>query len=428
MQDCVVLLMPTTTYKAQGFVDAATRLNVDVLVGADRHQALESAAPEHTLTVDLRRPEHSVATIVARVGSRRVRAVVGTDDETTILAAMAAAAMGLPHNPVDAVRATRNKYAMRLRLSAAGLRGPAVRRFAVSEDPERAARQVAYPCVLKPLALSASRGVIRADDPGSFVDAFHRVTAILERADARDRGNSGHLLVEDYLPGDEFALEGLLTGGQLRLLALFDKPDPLSGPFFEETLFITPSCLPDRTRDRVVREVELGCRALGLREGPVHAEIRLHEGEPWLLEIAPRSIGGLCARALRFGAGMSLEELILRHAVGHDLDGLSRESAAAGVMMIPIPRAGVLRDVDGLERARSVPGVDEVTLTTHRGAELVPLPEGHRYLGFIFARGDAPQAVEHALRQAHALLRFDVEAPRDDAGRPTRLDRTGTGP
>ncbi len=263
--------------------------------------------------------------------------------------------------------------------------------------------------MLKPLGLSASRGVLRVDDAASFSEAFRRVAAILADPEVRKRGGDcEHLLVEEYMPGDEVALEGLLTSGELRVLALFDKPDPLEGPFFEETIYVTPSRLDAEVQRKIAAEVSRGCEALGLVHGPVHAELRLAAGEPRLLEVAPRTIGGLCARTLRFGAGISLEELILRHALGRPTTDLSREIRAAGVMMIPIPAAGVLGETRGLDEARGTPGVEEVTLTLRRGSKVVPLPEGNAYLGFIFARGERPQDVEASLRQAHARLTFEI--------------------
>lgn len=416
MADRVLLLMPTTTYKAHDFMAAAERLGVEVVIGSDRRQALETSAPGHTLTLAFSRLERSVATIVEFARERPLRAVIGVDDETTVLAAAAGCALGLPHNPVEVARAAGDKFEMRGRLAAAGLRGPRFRRVGVHESPEALAREAGFPCVLKPLSLSASRGVIRADDPSAFVDAFRRIAAILRLPDVRRRGGDlRHLLVEDYLPGAEFSLEGVLRAGRLRPLALFDKPDPLTGPTFEETLFVTPSRVPGALQDRIRDEVAAGCRALGLQEGPVHAEIRVHQDQPWLLELAPRTIGGLCARTLRFGAGVSLEELVLAHALGLEAEHV-REAAAAGVMMMPTPAAGILREVRGLDRARAVDGVQDVTLTRHRGARLVPLPEGNRYLGFIFARGETPERVEQALREAHSHLDFVIEAPRAGNG------------
>jgi biotin carboxylase len=295
-------------------------------------------------------------------------------------------------------------------MSGAGLRVPAFRKLRIESDPSEAAALVDFPCVLKPLGLSASRGVIRADDPDAFVAAFRSVVSILEGADVRHKGSdTEHLLVEDYWPGREVALEGLLESGTLRVLALFDKPDPLEGPTFEETIYVTPSRLPDEIRPAVDREVAEGCRALGLSEGPVHAELRVHDGHPWLIEVAARTIGGLCSRALRFGAGITLEELVLRHALGRPARDESREKRASGVMMIPIPRAGILREVRGLESARASALIEEVTITMHRGARLEPLPRGDRYLGFIFARGDDPADVERALRDAHGRLTAEIE-------------------
>jgi len=409
MAEHVLLLIPTTSYKARDLMDAAERLGVEVIVGSDRRHSWEEHAPGRTLLLDFVESRRPLSEILEFAARQPLRAVIGVDDETVALAALAAQSLGLPHNPVDAIRVVRDKYATRQALAAAGLRGPSFKRFAVDGSPTEAAQQVEYPCVLKPMSLSASRGVLRADNAREFVEAFRRIVAILRDPDVkRLGGDRTHLLVEEYLPGEEFAMEGLLNDGKLRELALFDKPDPLEGPTFEETLYVTPSRQAEPLQAELIAEVARGCRALGLREGPVHAELRLHEGQPWLLEVAPRTIGGLCSRALRFGAGLSLEELILRHALGRDSDGLRLRDEAAGVMMIPIPRRGILREIRGLEAARSEPDVEEVTLTTARGSEVLPLPEGHRYLGFIFARADSPSRVEQALRRSHAHLTFEI--------------------
>jgi biotin carboxylase len=267
--------------------------------------------------------------------------------------------------------------------------------------------------VVKPLFLSASRGVIRANDPVEFVAAFHRLAAILRRPEVAAQGGplARQILVETYIPGVEVAVEGLLSRGRLRVLAIFDKPDPLEGPFFEETIYVTPSRLSASVQQSIVACTAQAVATLGLEHGPIHAELRVNDQGPWILEVAPRSIGGLCSRALRFGEGMSLEELILRHAMGLEVDSIIRERQAAGVMMIPIPQAGVLREVRGQDEARAVPGIEEIRLTIPLGQEVVPLPEGWRYLGFIFARDDTPEQVEAALRDAHRRMTFIINPP-----------------
>jgi biotin carboxylase len=261
--------------------------------------------------------------------------------------------------------------------------------------------------VIKPLSLSGSRGVIRADDPDGARAAAERVRGILAAA---GEPADVPLLLEGYLPGAEVAVEGLLRSGRLEVLAIFDKPDPLEGPYFEETLYITPSRLPAAVLAEVARITGQAARALGLREGPLHAELRVDGESVRVLELAARSIGGLCSRALRFGVGVSLEQLILRHALGLGVGDLGRESMAAGVMMLPIPRAGTLVAVEGQEQARAVPGIGGLEITIARGRPLVPLPEGDRYLGFLFASAPTPEAVERSLRAAHALLRVRIES------------------
>ena len=408
--DRVLLLLPTTTYRTQAFVDAAGALGVDLVCASERPSTFEAHAPDNLITLDFTDPAGAAETIARFAGRRPIDAVVPVDDLTTVIAATIATRLGLKTNPVAAAAAARNKHEMRRRLSGAGVPVPRFRLVSLGDDPKAAARRADYPCVLKPLALSASRGVIRADDAGAFVAAFHRIAAILRRDDVSVAGEAAAaLLVEEFIPGREVALEGLLMAGGLQTLALFDKPDPLDGPFFEETIYVTPSRLPADLQERISRVTLKACAALGLTEGPVHAELRVNERGPWVIEVAARSIGGLCSRALRFGTGMTLEELILRHALGWKIESLDRERRPAGVMMIPIPRAGRLVAVRGKEAAEAVPGVEEVAITAHVGQELVPLPEGWQYLGFIFARGETPAAVERALREAHARLAFDIE-------------------
>jgi biotin carboxylase len=407
--DRLLLLLPTTTYRTEDFLAAARTLGVDVVCASERPNTLEAHLPDHFLTLDFADPDAAAATVTAFSRTHPLRAVVGVDDLTSLAAAAIAERLGLTSSGVAAVATARDKYQMRECLAAAGLPIPRYRRIALKDDPFLAARGVAFPCVLKPLTLSASRGVIRANNIDQFMAAFRRIAALLARDDVTVTGDGAQfLLAEAFIPGIEVALEGLLIRGQLHTLALFDKPDPLDGPFFEETMYVTPSRLPDDVQARIREVSAAACAALGLAEGPIHAELRVNAEGPWVLEIAARSIGGLCSRTLRFGTGMTLEELILRHALGRPIASLDRERQAAGVMMIPIPRAGRLRTVHGEAAARAVAGIEDVKITAHREQELVPLPEGWQYLGFIFARGDTPAAVEAALRDAHARLSFDI--------------------
>jgi biotin carboxylase len=407
--DRLLLLLPTTTYRTEDFVDAARALGVDLVCASEEPSAFEAHAPDHLLTLDFADPDSAAARVAELAARRPLSAVVGVDDLTTVAAAAIAERLGLRSSALAAVAAARDKFQMRQCLAAAGVAVPRFRRIALKDDPFLAARGVGFPCVLKPLTLSASRGVIRANTADQFMAAFRRIAALLQRDDVDVSGDAARfLLAEAYVPGVEVALEGLLMGGTLHTLALFDKPDPLEGPFFEETIYVTPSRLPADVQDAIARTTAAACAALGLREGPVHAELRVNDTGPWILEVAARSIGGLCSRTLRFGTGMTLEEVILRHALGWPIATLARERRPAGVMMLPIPRAGRLQAVGGTEAAAAVPGVEEVAITAHVGQTLVPLPEGWQYLGFIFARADSPAAVEGALRDAHARLVFTI--------------------
>ncbi len=408
----VLLLLPTRSYRTDDFLSAARRLGVGVVVGSDLCHTVEErvGAPPGLVSLDYRRPERA-----ALAAGHPIRGVVPGDDGTSLIAALAAERLGLPHNPPAAARRAGHKAESRRALRAGGVPVPRFWTFPRAGGPDGPAREVEYPCVLKPVGLSASRGVIRADDPAAFAAAWRRIERILEKAasERRPGGAAGRaeLLVEAFVPGAEVALEGLLRGGRLETLALFDKPDPLDGPYFEETIYVTPSRHPPPLQAAVERVAAAAARALGLVEGPVHAELRLSPQGPVVLEVAARSIGGLCARTLRFGAGISLEEILLAHAAGLPISALRREERAAGVMMLPIPRGGILHGVEGVEAARAVPGVEDVVITVPEGRAVEPLPEGDSYLGFLFARAATPAEVERALRAAHGRLRFDIRAP-----------------
>jgi biotin carboxylase len=393
----VLLFAATTGYQIRAFDDAARRIGAELRLATDRCHVLDDPWGDRAIPVKFERIEESLEVL------RGVQAdgIVAVGDQPAVLAAEAAAMLGVPFHPPAAARACHDKFLAREIYRAAGLRTPAYFRAQSVDDGGRAL----YPCVLKPLRLSASRGVIRADNPDEFRAAFRRIERMGEHA----------IQVESYIPGREFAIEGLVTRGNFQVLAIFDKPDPLEGPFFEETIYVTPSREGAAVQEALIETAAAGVRAVGLWQGPVHVELRggteVPRGlkpAPHLLEVHARPIGGLCARALRFDGGMGLEELILRHALGEDVAVIRREAAASGVMMIPIPKDGIYQSVDGIERVRAVPGIEDVVVTAKEGQRLVPLPEGASYLGFIFARGGSPAEVERALRRSHAELEFRI--------------------
>lgn len=403
----VVLLLHSKSYRAADFLQAARQLGVAITVASDRRNPVAVDGEDGVLEVHLAEPEIAASAIVEYAAETAVDAVVAVDDQGVATAALASEELGLAHNPPSAVSATRNKADMRRQLATHDVAQPAFRIAGSVSEAQFAASRLGYPVVVKPVSLSASQGVIRVDTAADMPQVVERIRSIVA---ANGRGLEDPLLVERFMEGAEVAVEGLVRGGSLEVLAIFDKPDPLDGPYFEETIYVTPSRLPAKSQKAIREVTAAAAKSLGLSEGPVHAELRIKDSQAWMLEIAARSIGGLCARSLRFGLGVSLEQLILRHALGIPIHDLARTDAAAGVKMLPIPRAGRLRAVGGVDQARAVDGVAGVEITIAPGQELVPLPEGSRYLGFVFARGREPQAVEAALRAAHAELEFDIEA------------------
>jgi biotin carboxylase len=397
----IVLILPSSTYRATDFTAAAAALGAEVVIACERRQALAGLMGARALRLPLADPEAAARAIVDHHATAPFEAVVAVDDAGVEAAALASARLGLRSNPPEAVRAARDKGLLRCRLDATAVAQPAHALVGRGADPTPAVDAVGLPCVLKPLALSASRGVIRLDRAADAGAVAARIRAIV--ADAGGPPDAP-LMVERFVDGPEVAVEALLRDGRLEVLAVFDKPDPLDGPFFEETLYVTPSRHPAEQVAAVERLVADTAAGIGLREGPVHAEVRLSPAGPVLLELAARTIGGLCSRALRFGAGLSLEEVVLRHALGEPVERPRRELSASGVMMLPIRTSGRLEQVGGQGAARAVAGVDGLEITVPRGSVVRTLPEGDRYLGFLFARAATPDEVEQALREAHAHL------------------------
>lgn len=407
----ILLIAATTGYQTRAFAEAGLRAGYEIQLATDHCPRLGDPWGDHAIPVKFHKPEASATAILREsLESGPFDGIVAAGDRPSYLAAVAARQLGIRYSSPESVFAAWNKHSARERFRAAGLPVPGYRRIAFEDGPDRAALETRYPCVLKPLGLSASRGVIRADDPAEFKAAFERIRAILASPDiVRKREDHDRFLqVEDYIDGDEYALEGILSDGKLQVIALFDKPDPLVGPYFEETLYVTPSRSPAGLRESIVATTRRAVEALGLSHGPVHAEVRANAEGIWMLEVAARPIGGMCAKALRFESGLTLEDVVMRHAAGDPLGSLRLDAPARGVMMIPIPRAGAYQGVAGVEEAGRTPGIEDIAITAKEGQKLLPLPEGATYLGFIFAAGESPEFVESALRSAHGLLRFEI--------------------
>ncbi len=401
----VLLIVPTQTYRASDFLAAAADLEIDLSVASE--EELPLVAADRRVWIDCSRPEWSAQVLADHAARLPIDAIVPLDDQGVVVAARAAQLIGLPHNPPTGAAATRNKAMLRRRLAQDEISQP---RFGVVErgdSPTDIASQLGYPVVFKPLSRSGGQGVIRVDRARDAEAAVRRIRRIL--AGAGENPNQP-LLAEEFLPGGEVAVEGLLSRGRLRVLAVFDKPSPPQGPYFEETVLIAPSRLSPEILGEIDHLTRRAVTALGLKEGPIHAEFRIGRNRVSVLEVAARSIGGLCARSLRFGLmAESWESVILRQALGMAPPSTVRQPGATGVMMLPIPRSGRLVEVQGAAEARDTPGITDLEITIPPGGEVRALPEGDRYLGFLFAAAPHPTEVEHALRQAFAKLRIVIE-------------------
>ncbi len=402
----VLIIAPHGSYRTQPYIQAAGELGVEVLIASEGRHSIVSAYARG-LHIDLSDEQTALERIFEEARKAPFRGIIGTDDGTIRLACRAAQALALPHNPVEAVSFGRRKDLARACLQAADVRVPWHRRLDLDRPLEAQLAGLTFPLVVKPVALSGSRGVIRVDDRTQLLQTVERIQILLKTEAALDADEARYLLLEGFVSGREVALEGMLEAGRLSVLSVFDKPDPLDGPYFEETYYITPSRHSAATLTALQQIVQAACEAYGLREGPVHAECRINADGIWIIEVAARTIGGLCSRLLQFGTGHSLEQLVLAQAMGQRLP-LAAHEGGAGVLMIPIRQAGVLRRVEGILEAQKVPFIESVEMQIREGHELVPLPEGASYLGFIFARAPTPAQAEAALRQAHACLNIVV--------------------
>jgi biotin carboxylase len=407
----LLILASKLGYQARSFADAAKAVGADVEFATDRCHKIDDPWADGAIAVRFDDPEEAARRIVQQSLVRPVDGVIALGDRATSTAAYVARALGIAYNSPQAVENCRSKLRQREILRDAGLPVPGFFSFKLDKRAEKILPRVQFPCVLKPLRRAASQGVIRANTPEEFQAAVERIKRLLESPEIQveREPDTDRLLVERYISGAEVSVEGLVTRGKLRILAIFDKPDPLEGPYFEETIYVAPSRLPDKEYDSIIDCAEKTVAALGLTHGPLHAEFRINKEGPWVLEAAARPIGGLCARAVRFGSQrMPLEELLVRHALSMPGTDVDREDDASGVMMIPVPKSGVLEKVEGEDQARSTPGIEDVKITARLRDFMAAWPEGSSYLGFIFARGKSPEEVEAALRQAHQQLKFEV--------------------
>lgn len=401
MKQRILLISPPESYRIQPYIRAAHSLNVEVLLASEGEWAI-SHPDSAGINIPLHDQQRALGLLENSAQQHHIDAVIGTDDSTLELAARLAKRIGLQQNNPTAVRLARRKDLSRSCLQQAGIPVPEFTLIDCSaEQPVVKEPEFGFPCVIKPLALSASRGVIRADSVTELESGVQRCLNIL--SEQTDSYEKNHLLLEEFIPGREFALEGMLGQEGLEVLAIFDKPDPLDGPYFEETYYISPARISSSERDSIIEVVNQACGAYGLSSGPVHAECRLNESGAWLIELAARTIGGLCSRLLHFGTGYSLEQLVLSNALGIPLPS-HEASGAAGVLMLPIRQAGVLRRVEGVMKAEKIPYIDEIEITLRDGYRVFPLPEGSSYLGFVFSSAPNADTVEMALRQANALL------------------------
>jgi len=402
----VILIIPSASYRTNPFMDAATKLDLKVLVITDKSQVFSEYYPDNVITMNFEHWQESIENI--REWSERydLKAVIGVDEESIILAAKLSESLCIEHNSLESVKLTKNKYLMRSELKKSGLKSPWFKRFSVHETPKDIFAELSFPCVLKPTFLSASQGVLRVNSFEEFEKGCEMLSDLLAEEKVKKRGGdqANWILVEEYIPGKEVSIEGIVNDGKLKDLAIFDKPEPPEGPIFPETIFITPTILDEHLQFSLLETAQTALQALGISKGPVHIELRINDHGNYILECAARSIGGLCSKVLEFKGGMSLEELILRSALGRNVEKTQLIDKAKGVMMMPTEKRGILREIHGIKAALAVKGITDLQTTIKPGEMLEPLPKGDRYLGFLFAEGKDQDTVIIVLQEAWSKI------------------------
>lgn len=405
IKQSLLLIAPHGSYRTMRYLQAASRLDLNVIIVSEGEHSIVSEYAQG-VHVKFEHPDLALEIILKETINHNIAVVIGTDDSVVELASKVAKHCGLEHNDVNAARLARRKDLARDALKANNTPVPDFQ--LVSLDELLTGRNVqSFPLVIKPIALSASRGVIRVNNQSELLDAARRVTKLLAQQTDLEPIEKQSVLLEEYIHGEEIAIEGIVDNGRFQLLTIFDKPDPLYGPFFAETFYITPTRLDSEAIDKVCQVVQSACDAYGIKTGPVHAECRLRDAQVYLIEMAARTIGGLCSDILEYGLGCTLEDIVLKQAIGCGSKNTFSETAA-GVLMIPVTQHGILKRIEGLLYASKIEFIEDINIQLRDGYELVPLPEGNSYLGFVFAKAPSYEQVEQALRKAYACLNVVV--------------------
>ena len=411
VNSAVILIIPSASYRTGPFMNAIRKLDLKVLVISDKSQVFSGKYPDNLIIINFNHWKDKSVEISKWAKNNGLKAVIGVDEESIVLAANLSNFLNVDHNSIESVLLTKNKYLMRTELKKTGLCSPWFKIFSIYESSNKIINEISFPCVIKPTFLSGSRGVMRVNTKKELSEGIKTLNELLSLDELRKRAGkqSDYIMIEEYIPGKEVAIEGIVSEGKLTMLAIFDKPELLEGPTFEETIIVTPSVLTKKIQYSLLETLQVVVKALGIVKGPVHAEARINRNGNYILECASRSIGGLCSKVLEFQGGISLEELILRSYLGRNIEKSKLIGNARGVMMMPTEKKGILKEIGGVKDALVVNGVTDLQITVKPGEKLQPLPKGDRYLGFIFAEGNNQEFVINALKNAWSKIEIVLE-------------------
>ena len=381
----LLLVIPENSYKSNDFVTSAEKLDLDFLVITDSQQV----SGQFSDTVIIHSFDEELENDV-KEKLQDVTHILPVDHSALKFSAYLVDLLKAKGNNTKSINTAMNKFESRKifnSISEIKIQNAIVKKI---EDIEIFINENGT-SVLKPIYGTASKSVIKVE---SFQENKAEVEKLMQDCSDQD------LIIEEFVDGSEYALEGNLINSELNKIVIFDKPINYKEPYFEESIYIAPTEIPDKTQKEIVNLIGKACKKLGLENGPVHVEFKIHNKEIFIIEINPRMIGGLCSRCLSFGLfKTSLEEIALHAFLNNELKSIDLLSNFVGVLMIPTPISGKFISINKNE-LESIPNVSGVEITVSENSNLLEPPFGDKYLGFVFSQGDSKEKVMESLTLA----------------------------
>ncbi len=390
----LLLVIPENSYKSNDFVVAAEKLGIDFLIITDSEQV--SSKFSDTVIINKFDAELNKNNLKKL---KDVTHVLPVDHSALKFSGYLVDLLEVKGNKLESINLSMNKYESR-KIFNSLLDIKVNNEIIKNIDDVNTFINKNGTSVLKPIYGTASKSVLKINNVEKNKEQIEKLMQ-----DCFDQD----LVIEEYIDGKEYALEGTIINSELKKIVIFDKPVEYKHPYFEESIYITPSELSSEAEKRVVSIVDKACKKIGLEDGPVHVEFKINENQIFIIEINPRMIGGLCSRCLSFGLfKVSLEEIILHAFMNNELKNIELLNNYVGVLMIPTPKSGKFISINK-EELENIPNISNVEITVPEGSDLLEPPYGDKYLGFAFSQGIDKKTVNESLLTAMNLANPIIE-------------------